>query len=147
MTSIRPDETGECPPNTKPCSNNTSMQNTICANQTELDEGLCPINDFYIAKINETTELDLQIFNILPFIDDLAFVYSKDYADSLPVVSYRLEDLDACYWFFKTQKEAHNHYIGSRESEFLQNSGCNFMYGHNSHWQKLSYYEISEREL
>ena len=102
MTALRPDESGRCPTDTQPCSNRTSLSNTICANQTELDEGLCPINDFYIAKIYDTTELDPQIFKILPFIDELAFVYSKDYADNLPLVSYRLEDLSSCEEFFKT---------------------------------------------
>ena len=52
VDTLRPNSDGQCPPNTVPCSRNTSIDNTICVEQDESECGIldkCPITEIWLA--------------------------------------------------------------------------------------------------
>ena len=72
------------------CSNATSPSNTICVTEQEREEGLCPINHIDMIERNQASTLDLSIYSVEDFSDELALVYSKTLRDALPITSTKL---------------------------------------------------------
>ena len=65
--------------------------------EQEKNSGLCPINYIYFTEQSNTTNLNSDDFNVIPFQDETALVYSKNNLDSLPIASIRMANSEKCY--------------------------------------------------
>ena len=89
LHSTRPDyTTGKCPGVLVPCSEHTSIENTICTHPDSKDS--CPITD--IEFLNKTLmpstdefKYETEFWNV-----DKTFVYSRD-TNSLPITSTHID--------------------------------------------------------
>ena len=53
--TLRPNNDGQCPPKTVPCSTKTSPENTICVEQDESERGIadnCPITEIRLVALD-----------------------------------------------------------------------------------------------
>ena len=93
VDAIRVDESGKCPDGTKPCSSNTSLQNTICYPPEDLDSS-CPITDIDIIEMSgaETKKKSRNNGdNVIQLDSSHAITYSKD-RDSLPITTIIVDE-------------------------------------------------------
>ena len=89
LNATRPNfDSKVCPPNTLPCSNSTSLENTLCYDQTQPRDSVCPITkfEFYSSGLNST----LPNARKLNFTNNVTFSFSKDY-DALPASKIKVE--------------------------------------------------------
>ena len=55
--ALRPISDGTCPENSIPCSNVTTLENTICIYPNEKAQGLCPITEIKLVYENQYENL------------------------------------------------------------------------------------------
>jgi len=86
LNATRPDyRTGKCPDSTLPCSNSTSLENTICYDATLSRNSQCPITQFDFS-FNSTTLPNPNTQNF----GNTKFSFSKDF-DSLAASKIKVE--------------------------------------------------------
>ena len=86
----RPDSSGQCPEDMQPCSSKTSVENTVCYPENDLDFS-CPITDIDIVGSNEATQKQghsASAYEAEPF-GEVFVIWSKD-VDSLPITGIRI---------------------------------------------------------
>lgn len=89
VEAVRPSiETKACPDGFEPCSELTSIENTICFDSTLPKEDQCPITAFQFIKKDETSTLPNA--TELEFVGNVLLAFSKD-ADALPASKIKLE--------------------------------------------------------
>ena len=85
----RPDlETKLCPEGTKPCSSKTTIDNTVCYPEADIDSS-CPITDFKFVASSEKKTYSDRGYTTIELSggpkDQNLFVYSKTATDNLPI--------------------------------------------------------------
>ena len=80
----------KCPGGHVACSEKTSKDNTICVKTGETEN--CPITSMqFIEKAKEGEYLSND-YTVTKVNDEYSFVTSKTVNDSLPIISFRVED-------------------------------------------------------
>ena len=86
-TASRPVLDGTCSDGLIPCSNSTSLENTICVSIEDQLAGKCPITDIMLIDQLQAENLDPEFYEAQYFTDDFWLVYSKTQNDNLPLMA------------------------------------------------------------
>lgn len=87
LNATRPELSGNCPEGTLKCSNATSLENTVCYDQSQRREDVCPITKFEFFDLSDKVKRQ----NALNFTDKVGFAFSRDH-DALPAVQIQVEN-------------------------------------------------------